>query len=100
METGSIQQSTSEKLHTGKAGRQARGLYLNLGAGVTYHRLGGLLCMGQGLPVSENVAKCAQHPQPIQRLKGPTCRSTCICGGFEFQCYHRCCVESRVRPSD
>lgn len=25
--------------------------------------------MGQGLPVSENVAKCAQHPQPIQRLE-------------------------------
>lgn len=23
----------------------------------------------RGFPVSENVAKCAQHPQPIQRLE-------------------------------
>lgn len=28
------------KIAHGEAGRQARGLYLNLGAGVTYHRLG------------------------------------------------------------
>lgn len=98
VESRSRSYSAEEKPTSGKLQRRSeakqdrRGeLYSNSKVrGCISHRLVYCVCdMGQGLAVSENVAKCAQHPQLITSKKGLTCRSACMIAAhaevLEFQ---------------